>query len=188
MSHGEDQNLWLEEARESSLILAAQKGDRRAFRALVEHYQRPVYRLTYALTRDHERAADLAREAFSRAWSGIAGIPSGKRFVPWLLRIARNLSVAHDRRRADDAMPSAPHDPGRAEPNGDDGAARRMRDSLAALRPDEQMALALRIVERLPYATIAKFLDHSVGVTLSRLSTARGVLCERVGDLDGAAS
>jgi hypothetical protein len=37
-------------------------------------------------------------------------------------------------------------------------------------------------------ATIAKFLDHSVGVTLSRLSTARGVLCERVGDLDGAAS
>ena len=49
------------------------------------------------------------------------------------------------------------------------------------------MALALRVVERLPYGEIARLLDHSPGVTLARLSAARGVLLERAGDSDAVA-
>lgn len=63
----------------------------------------------------------------------------------------------------------------------------RLLDALRELRPDEQMALALRIGERLPYADIAVLLEHSAGVTLSRLSSARALLLtktrEGIGDL-----
>ena len=177
-------DLWMDEPREERLVLAAQRGDRQAIRALAAHYQRHVYRLAFALTRDREEAADLAFDAFGRAWSGIKGIPSGKRFFPWVLRIARNLSVAQARRRGGGgAVPAAAE----AGPRGETAVAdQRMLDALRELRPDEQMALALRVVERLPYEEIAGLLDHSVGTTLARLSTARGLLLERAGVDEGA--
>src|SRR5215217_788226 len=90
----------MDEGRESDLIRAAQRGDREAYRALVRHYERPMYRLSYALTRRHDEAATLAIEAFRRGLAEIARLPEGKRFFPWLLRFTRNLSVTGAPRRA----------------------------------------------------------------------------------------
>jgi RNA polymerase sigma-70 factor (ECF subfamily) len=181
MTEPETQTLWMDEPRERALVRAARGGDRQAFLALVAHYHRLVYRLSYALTRDHRHAADLAHESLQRAWSGMRGMPEGKRFIPWLLRITRNLSLSHARRRAGEPTPvtalrAAAVDPGSEA----GGTARQILDALHELRPDEQMALALRTVEGLPYEEIARLLDHPVGHTLARLSTARGFLLERL--------
>lgn len=175
--------LWMDEPRESELIQASQAGDREAYRQLVRHYQGPVYRLAYALTRNHDDATALAVETFGRGLTEIGRLPAGKRYFPWLLRFARNLSVTHARRRAEEeaatgSRAGAPR-PGELE--------QRLLDALGELRPDEQMALALRVGERLPYAEIAALLDHSAGVTLARLSSARALLLTRtregIGDL-----
>jgi RNA polymerase sigma-70 factor (ECF subfamily) len=170
----------MEVEREARLVREAQQGNRESFRELITHYERPVYRLAYALTREHERATELAHDSFSRAWSGLKGMPEGKRFFPWVLRIARNLSVTHGRRRA--GTPTSPAATAENAASGHEDREERMREALRELRPDEQMALALRVVERLPYKEIAELLDHSVGVTLARLSTARGVLLTHAKD------
>ncbi len=186
MTRGNFGNHWMAEEREKRLVLAAQQGDRQAFLSLVKHYQRQVYGLAYALTRDHDHAADLAHDAFRRAWAGIKGIPEGKRFFPWLLRTTRNLSLTHARRRAGE--PTSMTALGRipvAPESEDADAYRLMLETLRELRPDEQMALALRVVERLPYEEIARLLDHSAGITLARLSSARGVLLARAGQGGG---
>src|SRR5512138_2726562 len=94
-------SLMMEETRESELVQASQKGDREAYRELIRQYERPVYRLAYALTRDHEEASALAVETFARGLAEIGRLPEGKRFFPWLLRFARNLSVTRARRRAE---------------------------------------------------------------------------------------
>lgn len=179
----------MDEEREADRIRAAQRGDREAYRDLIRHYQRPVYRLCFALTRNHDEATALAIETFTRGLAEIERLPEGKRFFPWLLRFARNLSVTRARRRAD-AEAQAPSQPRAATaPAGDPPLEleQRLLDALGELRPDEQMALALRIGERLPYAEIAALLDHTAGVTLSRLSSARALLLTRtregVGDL-----
>jgi len=168
---------WLEEAEEAALIRSAQLGNRQAFQTLVDHYQRPLYRLAFALARRRDDAATITYEAFTRAWSGIHGIPEGKRFFPWLLRLARNLSVAQSRRRAGEPTPPPDLDALASQEERDDAENQfRILDAFRSLRPDEQMAMALRVVEGLRYGAIASWLDHRVGVTLTRLSTARGLL------------
>jgi len=168
---------WLDESEEAGLVRAAQQGSRHAFLALVDHYHRPLYRLAFALARRRDDAAAITQESFARAWAGIHGIPEGKRFFPWLLRMARNLSVAQARRRAGE--PTAPPDLNAlaTEEQRDEAENEyRILDAFRSLRPDEQMALALRVVEGLHYGAIASWLDQPVGVTLTRLSTARGFL------------
>lgn len=179
--------LAMEEPRESELVRAAQMGDREAYRELIRHYERPVYRLSYALTRNHEEAAALAVETFARGLAEIGRLPEGKRFFPWLLRFARNLSVTRARRRADaeaqtSSAPVPQTAPSQRDPSRPVELEQRLLDALSELRPDEQMALALRIGERLPYAEIAILLEHSAGVTLSRLSSARALLLTRTRD------
>lgn len=181
--------LWMDEQRERELVLAVQRGEREAYRELIRHYERPVYRLAFALTRSHDEATALAVETFTRGLAEISRFPEGKRFFPWLLRFARNLSVTRARRRADaEAKALGETAAGKRAPVRQTDPARpveleqRLLDALAELRPDEQMALALRVGERLSYADIALLLDHSAGVTLSRLSSARALLLTRTRD------
>lgn len=181
--------IWMNAAVEEERVRAAQAGDKAAFRELARHHLRYVHRLAFALTRDPDDAADLTEEAFQRADAGIKGLPAGKRFLPWLLRITRNLSVTLSRRRAGE--PALVH--ARAWESGgatseEIEADLRVLASLAELRPDEQMALALRVAERLPYEEIAALLDQTVAVTMGRLSNARSFLLARDGSPGGAAS
>lgn len=179
-------SLWMDEGLETERVRAAQRGDREAYRQLIRHYERPVYRLAYALTRNHDEATALAVETFARGLAEITRLPEGKRFFPWLLRFARNLSVTRARRRADagaKALGATAETPAAADSEASPvELEQRLLDALGELRPDEQMALALRVGERLSYADIATLLDHSAGVTLSRLSSARALLLTRTRD------
>lgn len=192
MTPSEPRFTWLSESEERGLVRSALQGNRQAFLALADHYVKPVYRLAFALTRDREAAAGITREAFGRAWFGLQGIPEGKRFFPWVLHLARNLSVAHARRHA--GVPLAHAEISSVLPADEREAAvveRATREALRALRPDEQTALALRIVERLPHEQIGELLDQPSVIALSRLSSARGYLMQRaaeaVSESEGAA-
>ena len=180
MTPPEPRFTWLSESEERGLMRSALQGNRQSFLALADHYVKPVYRLAFALTRDRGAAANITREAFGRAWLGLKGIPEGKRFFPWVLHLARNLSVAHARRHA--GVPVA-HSEVSPDLTADEREAvvveRATREALRALRPDEQTALALRIVERLPHAQIGALLDQPSVIALARLSSARGYLLQR---------
>ena len=162
---------WMELQLEQELVDASQRGDRDSFLELVRHYERPVYQLAYAMARDVDDAASLTREAFVRAGKGIKDLPESRRFFPWVLRIARNLAVSLARKRA-----------GTQKPGGDS-----LLRSLEELRPDEQMALALRVVQRLRYADIAALLDTSIGAAMVRVAQARALLLGRADGRGGDA-
>jgi len=153
----------MDSGREVELIAAAKEGDLAAFLNLVRHYQRPAYRVAYAMTRQERAAANLAHETFVRAWKEIRDFPEGRRFFPWLLRMARSIFAG---------MASPP--PGESPGSNDRGF--ELIASFVQLRPFEQMALSLRVVERLSYEEIASLLETSMGVTVLRLSQARGLL------------
>jgi RNA polymerase sigma-70 factor, ECF subfamily len=164
---------WMELELEQDLVEAAQQGDRDAYLELVRHYQRPVYRLAFAMTRNAEDAASLALEAFVRAGKGLKDLPESRRFFPWVLRIARNLAVSLARKRAGSRRP---------------GEGDSLLHSLEELRPDEQMALALRVVQRLKYADIAVLLDTSLGAAMVRLAQARALLLGRADAAEGGSA
>jgi DNA-directed RNA polymerase specialized sigma24 family protein len=136
--------------------------------------------MAFAMTLSHEEATALSVESVVKARSEIERLVEGKRFFPWLLRFTRSIAVTRARRRAG-AVPRGNAPANVASPEGiqELELEQRLLDALAELHVDEQMALGLRIGERLSYADIAALLDYSAGVTLSRLSSARGLLLMR---------
>src|SRR3989442_12502695 len=84
---------------EAGLVRDAQAGDPAAFTEIVRRYQRAVYRVAYALTRNASDADDLAQETFVRAYQALGRFRQGEPLYPWLSRIAVNLTYSLFRRR-----------------------------------------------------------------------------------------
>ena len=181
---------------EDALVASAQKGSEAAFAEIVRRYQRAVYRVAWALTRNDADADDLAQEAFVRAWGAIGRFEIGQPLYPWLARITTNLAYSLFRRRK--RRPEAPIEPlleaGMQFGVEDDPAEHavtnernaNLRACFAQLSPEHQSVLALRVVQDLSYEEIASALNVPVGTVMSRLARARGALAklmiERTGE------
>ncbi len=178
-----------EPGREADLVRAAQGGDQAAFAEIVRHFQRPVYRVAYALTRNAADADDLAQETFVRAYQAIGRFRVGEPLYPWLSRIAVNLAYSLFRRRR--RRPETPIEPlveaGRQFGVEDDPAEHaaeaerhaRLAEAFGALSVEHQAVLTLRVVEDMTYEEIARTLNVPVGTVMSRLSRARTELRSR---------
>jgi RNA polymerase sigma-70 factor, ECF subfamily len=77
----------LEEQRVISAVL---DGDADAYAMLVNRYQQPIFNMIYRMTGSREDAADLAQDAFIRAYEQLYRFHEGKKFFPWLYTIALN--------------------------------------------------------------------------------------------------
>lgn len=141
-------------------------GDHAAFLELAHQYVRPLYSLLYAMSLSEEGAAASAQEAFARVWREMPEYPSGRKFFPWLLRTARSL-------------PPAPSPSNAASNRADPLIA-----AIDALRTDDRMTLALRVVGRLRYEDIAALLDIPVGVVILRIAQARNHLLAATAGLE----
>jgi len=85
------------EKNEAKVIRKVLLGDTQAFEVLVRRYQGPVYSLMLRTVGDVDMAADLAQEAFTRAYQKLETFKIGKRFFPWLYSLS--LNIARDRLR-----------------------------------------------------------------------------------------
>lgn len=170
-------------ADELGLIVRARKGDAKAFLALIRHYHRPIYRLAFALTHDVREAVNVTRETLVVSHERIRSLADGERFFPWVARSARSLVRARRRAAPPDGAAAADdlRDPGLV------ALSRRYRDALEALDPDEQAALILCLVERMPYGQIEKVLRLGRGDALPLLARARDRIMDQVGGEERAA-
>jgi len=72
------------------LVRSAQKGDLRAFEALVEKYQKKMLNLAYRMLGDYEEACDAVQEAFLSAFRAIRKFRGEAKFSSWLYGIVLN--------------------------------------------------------------------------------------------------
>ena len=72
------------------LVGRAQAGDQGAFGELVRIHQHEVFTLAVRLVGDRTLAADVAQEAFVRAWKAIGRFRGDAAFSTWLHRITVN--------------------------------------------------------------------------------------------------
>jgi RNA polymerase sigma-70 factor (ECF subfamily) len=180
----------LEPGREAGLVRAAQAGDQAAFAEIVCHFQRPIYRVAYALSRNASDADDLAQETFVRAYQAIGRFRAGEPLYPWLSRIAVNLtySLFRQRKRRPETSIEPLVQAGRQWAADDDPAERaaeseqheRLAAAFAGLSHEHQAVLTLRVVEDLSYDDIARTLGVPAGTVMSRLSRARAELRARL--------
>ncbi len=170
---------------------SAARGNKQAFGRLVDLHKRAVHGLCFRLLRDAEEARDAAQEAFARAWAALGSYDPAQPFGPWVLRIARNLSLDVLRRRIPDAqtleLDSATEDGSTrelADPaavRGDDALERRelagaLEAAVAALPVNYREVVHLFHVEHLSYKEIASTLDVPIGTVMTWLHRARARL------------
>lgn len=78
---------------DSEIITRCQRGDKAAFREVVQSYQRMVFSLSLKMLADEEEAKDVVQETFIRVWQGIRSYDPQKPFKTWLYTIATRLCL-----------------------------------------------------------------------------------------------
>jgi RNA polymerase sigma-70 factor (ECF subfamily) len=85
-------------SKEDDLIRRA-KDDPDAFGELYEMHFRQIYRYVYSQVRSHPETQDIVSDTFLKALRAIESYtPTGKPFIVWLYRIARNTTIDYFRR------------------------------------------------------------------------------------------
>jgi len=166
-----------------TLIARCQAGDELAWEALVRQTQARVVGLAYHYVGQRDDARDLAQEIFVRVYRALPGFHTGESFLPWLLRIARNASIDHLRRRkarppaqdlpADEMWSLA--DPGPAPDAGAERAlsVRLLHRALDAMNQMHREIILLKDIQGLTLEEIAGMLDLPLGTVKSRSNRAR---------------
>jgi RNA polymerase sigma-70 factor, ECF subfamily len=172
------------------LVGRARRGDREAFTQLIVQYQVPLYNMALRMVGGPDDAADIAQEAFLRAWEKIRTLRDAP-FKAWLFQIAANLCYDHFRRgRRFGVMPeddqtgnvvglgiATPDPQERVEANERN---RLVRESIEALDHDMRIAIVLRDVNGMAYDEIAAVLRVPLGTVKSRIARARAQVQERL--------
>jgi RNA polymerase sigma-70 factor (ECF subfamily) len=161
------------------LVLAAQRGDEKAFTALIEFYQQTVYGYLRARLFDATDAEDLCQETFIRCYQGREKLARATQVGPWLIGIARNLLREHIKRvtrRREVAwtelcleLDQLVHD--RSERSSD--SLQHLPHCLESLGPSAQQAIDLRYRSQFKMAEIADLLRRSEGAVRLLVHRAR---------------
>ena len=183
------------------LVQGARRGNREAFRTLVERYQHKVTALATGMLRNRDDALDVVQDTFTKAYQSLERFKGESSFYTWLYRITMNLCIDHQRRtaRMPQAQLEASESPeeapiinaARGDAERDDPLQRlheaevgqRIRQAIAELTPEHRAVILLREVEGLSYEEISRALECPKGTVMSRLHYARRQLQARLREL-----
>ena len=76
-----------------TLVKRVKTGDQRAFKLLVERYQRKVYAVALGMVKDKEEALDISQEAFVKVYKYLDHFKGDASFYTWLYRITFNICI-----------------------------------------------------------------------------------------------
>ena len=163
------------DADDRALVDLCLSGRRDAFGVIVERHRRQVYQLCYRYVGNHEDAADLAQDAFIRAFKGLNGFKGEASLGTWLYRIAVNVCLnrlALKTPRSEPLEPAERIDLRAERPDAAllrDERAAEVRAAIRQLPPKQRATLILRIYHDLPHEEIAGILGSSVGAAKANL-------------------
>jgi RNA polymerase sigma-70 factor, ECF subfamily len=167
-------------------VTCAAAGDAEGLRFLYERYSGLVYRYVRSIVGDEHEAQDLTQLVFLKLmWTLDRYDEHRGHFSTWLLRIARNLTVDHVRRR----RPVPAGDRVALDPRADDANSQRrraLRDALADLSAEQREVLILRQVVGLRPGEIARRMDRSEGSVHALHHRARAAMRTSLARLDAA--
>ncbi len=83
----------MDSSPDKDLVSACRKGDRAAYSFLVQRHYKRVFAVCFGIVGNVQDAEDIAQDAMLRGFLKIMALRRNERFGPWILRIAKNLSI-----------------------------------------------------------------------------------------------
>ena len=173
---------------ELQLVTAARAGDVSAFEALVNRYERKIFRLGMNITGSREDAEDVMQEAFLKAYQHLPEFEGNSRFYTWLVRIAVNQALMKLRKRRpnqvslDEEIETGEDSFFRDVEDWGPSPAERyeqtqlhdiLNEAISELDPSFRIVFQLRDIEEMSTEETADVLHLSVPAVKSRLLRAR---------------
>ena len=189
-------------ATDESLASGFQRGDERAFEALVDRYYRPLYHFAYRLLGHAEDAEDATQDAFVQIYRALPAAHLDLPLRPWIYRILRNRCLDLLKRRrsvsfADLGVGEVDEGGGPAVVDGNplpDELAERadlqrlLTAAIAALAPPYREVVALRYTADLQFGEIADVLGLPENTVKTRFQRAKSMLRDALRDLAARAA
>ncbi|MDX1431363.1 MAG: sigma-70 family RNA polymerase sigma factor [Gammaproteobacteria bacterium] len=160
---------------DDELVRRFQRGDGRAFEALVERHQDRIFRLATAMLRSRDDAADAAQEVFLRAYQGLPRFRFGAAPFTWMYRTLRHVCSELNRRERAGERPAVAEPASTVDAGVALDAERRLERVLAnvAVLPERQRdVLLLRVFEGMSVAETARALGCRPGTVKAQLHRA----------------
>jgi RNA polymerase sigma-70 factor (ECF subfamily) len=177
-----------------TLVKRSRGGDQRAFKLLVERYQRKVYSVALGMVKDREEALDVAQEAFAKVYKYLDHFKGDSSFYTWLYRITANICIDFLRKRGAAGGEHVELDEtaliDSAEANiGALGTrlgtnpqksllrkelAEKIEEALQEVPAKHRAIILLREIEGMSYEDLSRTLEIPKGTVMSRLFHARG--------------
>ena len=173
---------------DAELVLAARRGDKRAFVEIVARHQAMVCGIALGILGDFAASEDAGQEAFLTAWRKIHELREPERLRQWLGQIARNAALGHLRRRRghenlDDALDLADELPTPDQAAANEEEAAMVRESLAKLPETYRLPLILFYREGQSVRAVAESLALTEDAVKQRLARGREMLRDRMSGL-----
>jgi RNA polymerase sigma-70 factor (ECF subfamily) len=183
---------------DEELIAKVLGGDEKAYTVLVERHSDLVYAIVSRIVLNEADAADVAQEAFVRAYHALPRFRGDSKFSSWLYRIAVNRSLTHLKRAKRRAAAVDPETGAREEvaaslascDDGPDEAVLReerraiVRAAVADLPPNYRAVVTLFYLEERSYRDVAEILGIPMGTLKTHLHRARALLREALAERD----
>lgn len=180
-----------EQDLEVNLIRRCQKGDKMAYEALIDRYEKKVYGTCYRFLGNEEDAKDAAQDAFLKAYVSIKGFQFKSAFSTWLYSIVSHHCMNMLRKRKNE-MPleanaliennlqdsSYPVTPEKVMEQKETQLL--VQKALSALPDDYRMVILLRDKDGFSYEEIAETLKTSLPAVKAKLFKARQQLRKKL--------
>jgi RNA polymerase sigma-70 factor, ECF subfamily len=176
-------------AEEAQVIERAKGGDKGALKVLVDEYAPVVFRFSYSICRNQDRAEHTTQETFMSILRKLDQFDSRSKFSTWLYTIvsnhclmlarsrksSRHVSLDDDETGGPDLLIGSPDDDPHAEAERSDLRA-HLDAAIEKLTPEYKVVFVLRDIEGLPTEEVAGITGLSVPAVKSRLHRARAFL------------
>lgn len=179
---------------DDELVERAQEGDSAALEELLRRQHPRLHAVCTRILGRRADADDATQNALIAIVRGLPSFDGRSAFSTWAYRIATNAALDELRRRRRRPQPRLTESDNRSDPvdRHSDEAMRALENrevverALAALPDEFRVAVVLRDVADLDYASIATVLDVPIGTVRSRIARGRALLADGVGNRTSA--
>lgn len=163
---------------DEELMLRVREGEPMKLGELFERHHARLYRFCLRMTANPALSEDLVQDVFARMLRYRRTFRPNSRFLPWMYRMARNVTHDHFRRSSrEEPAADTPETRRDDAPLADqrlveDEAVGLLRDALQRLPADKREVLVLSRFQSRKYQEIAELLDCSEGAIKVRVHRA----------------